>query len=125
VQVQEMSGFGAGWSNDQHLWWTGAHLGDKLSVAIPVKEAGKYEVKLQLTKARDYGIVQLYLDGKKVGNLFDPYDPNVVPSGVKSLGNFDLTAGDHTLTAEITGANQSAVPSYMFGLDYVLLEPVK
>ncbi|MEI2723054.1 MAG: hypothetical protein V9H26_05775 [Verrucomicrobiota bacterium] len=69
--------------------------------------------------------MQLWLDGKKLGDPIDLYDANVVPlSGVK-LGRHDLATGQHKLTLEITGANAKAVPSYMFGLDYVKLVPIK
>ena len=46
------------WRNDEQLWWTGAKPGDKLVLAVPVAKAGKYRVVVQLTKARDYGIVK-------------------------------------------------------------------
>ena len=69
--------------------------------------------------------MQLWLDGMKVGEPIDLYGPNVVPlSGVK-LGVHDLSAGQHKLTVEITGANARAEKSYMFGLDYVKLVKVK
>lgn len=122
---QELSGFGDKWSNGEHLWWTGAKVGDKLVLAVPVKDAGKYDLKLQLTKARDYGIVQLSLDDKKLGGPIDLYDPNVVPSGVLTFAGQELTAGEHKLTVEITGANDKAIKAYMFGLDYVKLEAAK
>ena len=41
-----------------------------------------------------------------------------------ALGTFALDTGTHKLTAEITGANQKAIKNYMFGLDYVKLEPL-
>ena len=61
------------WSNDAHLWWIEAKPGDKLDLALPVKQAGKYRLGMQLTKAPDYGIVQLYLDGQKLGDPIDLY----------------------------------------------------
>lgn len=124
-QEQDMTGFGGQWSGDAHLWWTDAKPGDRLELALPVETSARYEVSAQLTKARDYGIVQLWLDGKKLGEPIDLYDPNVVPlSGVK-LGLHELAAGQHKLAVEITGANAKAVQSYMFGLDYVKLVTVK
>ncbi|HWX20562.1 MAG TPA: DUF2961 domain-containing protein [Candidatus Binatia bacterium] len=119
---QGMGGFAGEWSNDAHLWWTDAKPGDKLDLALPVAKAGKYKLSGQLTKAPDYGIVQLYLDGKKLGEPIDLYHSSVVPTGPMALGEFDLEAGTHKLTAEITGANDKAVKNYMFGLDYVKLE---
>ena len=73
MQEQDMTGFAGQWSNDAHLWWTGAKPGDKLDLALPVKKAGKYQLGVQLTKAPDYGIIQLYLDGQKLGDPIDLY----------------------------------------------------
>ena len=61
VQTQDMGHFkDSKWKGNDQLWWTGAKPGDKLELAVPVKKTGKYESALVLTKARDYGIVQLY-----------------------------------------------------------------
>jgi hypothetical protein len=124
TQEQNLSDHAGPWSGETHLWWTGAKPGDKLELAVPVANAGKYKLTAQLTKARDYGIVQLSLDGQKLGQPIDLFNPDVVPTGVLALGTQDLTAGEHKLTVEITGANERAVKAYMFGLDYVKLEPV-
>ena len=70
-----------------------------------------------------YGIVQLSLDGEKLGGPIDLYNPEVIPTGELALGSHALTAGEPKLTVEITGANPRAVKSYMFGLDYVKLAP--
>jgi len=124
TQVQDLAHYAGGlWSGTAHLWWTGAKPGDRLDLAVPVKTAGKYKLSVQLTKAKDYGIVQLYLDGNKPGGPLDLYNPEVVPSGPIDLGTHDLAAGQHKLTLEITGANEKAVPSYMAAVDYVKLDP--
>ena len=122
TQVQELSGFGDGWSNSSHLWWTGAKPGAKLDLALGVKKEGKYKLTTQLTKARDYGIVQLYLDDKKVGSPIDLYNPDVVPSGPIDLGTHKLDVKVHKLTFEVVGANPKAAPGYMVGFDYVKVE---
>jgi hypothetical protein len=123
-QVQDLTGFGESqWSNDEHLWWTDAKPGDKLELALPVENAGSYNLVLQLTKAPDYGIVQLYLDGQKLGEPIDLYHSSVLPSGPLSMGHHYLTLGEHKLGVEILGANPKAITNYMFGLDYVKLEP--
>jgi hypothetical protein len=126
VEPQDLSGFGQGkWQNNQQMWWTGAKPGDKLTLRLRVRTAGTYRVGLSLTKARDYGIVQFSLDGKKVGEPVDLYnDPDVTITSVP-LGQHELTAGRHTLTVEIVGANEKAVKGYMFGIDAVKCEPVK
>lgn len=127
VQTQEMTHFGAGkWRDNDHLWWTGAKPGDKLVLSVPVEKAGKYRVSAVLTKAIDYGIVQLSLDGKKLGGPIDLFNNGVVRTDPPvPLGVHDLAAGDHKLTVEIVGANEKAVKSYMFGIDFLVFEEEK
>ena len=124
-QEQDLTGFGDQWSNDAHLWWIDAQPGDKLELALPVERAGKFKLLVQLTKAVDYGIVQLSLDDQKLGEPVDLYHAGVIPSGELAFGVHDLSAGEHKLTVALTGANEQAVKSYMFGLDYLKLVEVK
>ena len=123
-QEQDLTGFSGQWSNDAHLWWIDAKPGDKLVLALPVAKTGAYRLVAQFTQARDYGMAQLYLDGQKLGDPIDFYNPEVVPFGPRDLGTHRLEAGPRSLTVEITGANEKAVKSYMFGLDYVKLEAI-
>lgn len=125
VQTQDLTHFKGAWKDNDHLWWTHAKPGDKLELAVPVKTAGKYHLRAVMTKARDYGVVQLSLDGQKLGSPIDLYNPSVIPTEPVSLGTHALTAGEHKLTVEIVGHNAKAVPSYMFGLDQLLLESAK
>lgn len=113
------------WSDRAQLWWTGAQPGARLDLTLRVAETGTYEVKADLTKAVDYGIVQLYLDDKKLGEPVDLYNDGVIKTGELSLAKLELSQGRHKLTAEIVGANEKAKKEYMFGLDYVKLDPVK
>ncbi len=122
---QDMTPFGDQWSNDAQLWWTGAKPGDKLELVLPVEKTGRYELLAQLTKAVDYGIVQLSLDGGKLGEPIDLYHDGVIATGELELGARELSAGEHKLTVAITGANAKAVTSFMFGLDYVKLVEAK
>ncbi len=123
LQEQDMTGFAGQWSNDAHLWWTDAKPGDSLELALPAAETAKYKISVQLTKAPDYGIVQLYLDGEKLGGPIDLYNSSVMPSGPLVMGARNLTGGDHTLKVEMVGANDKAIKRYMFALDYVKLDP--
>ncbi len=122
-QEQDLTSFAGQWSNDAHLWWIQASPGDKLDLALPVPKSGKYQISMQFTKAPDYGIAQLYLDGEKLGGPLDLYHPSVIPTGAMVMGTRDLTSGEHRLTVEILGANEKAIRNYMFGLDYVKLDP--
>ncbi len=123
VRTQGMQGFTGGtWKNNDQLWWTDAKPGDKLEVAVPVKKTGTYELSVVLTKARDYGIVQLYVNGKKAGDPVDLYNPEVISTDPIPIGSHQLSEGQATLAVQIVGANEKAIPAYMFGLDYVILE---
>jgi len=127
VRPQDMTPFPKGkWSRQSHLWWTNGKPGDKLVLALTVTQAGTYDIQALLTKARDYGVVQLSLDGQKLGGPIDLYNhPDVITLGPLSLGKRELTKGTHELTVEITGANPKAIKAYMFGLDYILLKPAR
>ncbi len=122
TQVQEADAFR--WSNDRQLWWRDAHPGDRLVLELPVPQAGRYRVTANLTKARDYAVVQLSLGGRPAGEPLDRFAPQVGHNPL-ALGQFSLDKGPNRLTVEITGANPKAVKSYMFGLDYVKLEKVE
>lgn len=122
ISRQDLTPFlGGSWSGDAHLWWTNAKPGDRLELEVPVEKSGKYDFKVAMTKAADYGIVQFYLDGRKLGDPIDLYNNGVIPTGEVSLGTMDLTKGTHKLMVEIVGANEKAIKAYMFGLDYVKL----
>lgn len=120
---QAMSGFPADrWSNDSQLWWTGAKIGSKLDLELPVEAEGKYDLMMAFTKAVDYGIVQTWFDGKKIGDPIDLFNkPSVVSTGVIRIGQIDVKPGKHKLTFEIVGTNPNAAPAFMFGLDVVQL----
>lgn len=123
VKVQGMGGFGNKWSNGKQLWWAGAKPGGTLTLALPVTTKGKYKLTAALTKARDYGIIDVALDGKPVATGWDGFNfPTVLHSDELDWGTHDLEAGEHKLTFTITGANPQAVKSHMVGLDYVKLE---
>lgn len=123
AKPQGMGGFGSEWSGASQLWWTGAKPGQKLTLALPVKEKGKYKLKAALTMARDYGIIDVSLDDKPVATAWDGYNsPKVIHSDELDWGTHELSAGEHQLTITIHGKHADALPGYMVGLDYVKLE---
>jgi putative membrane-bound dehydrogenase-like protein len=123
AKKQGMGGFGADWSGAAQLWWTGGKPDQKLTLALPVKEAGKYALKGALTMARDYGVVSILLNGKPITSSFDGYNgPKVIHTGELDWGSHDLPAGEHQLTFTLAPPNPAAVPRNMVGLDYVRLE---
>jgi len=120
--LETQKGFEELWSNGGQLWWRDGKPGEVLVLAFPVETAGRYKVIGNFTRAVDYGTVQLYINEQKAGEPIDLYDKEVTVTGRKELGTFDLTAGENRLKCEIVGKNEKAVPKYMFGVDYLLLE---
>ena len=115
-----------GWSGGKQLWWTGAKPGDAIEISFPAKKAGSSEVYAVLTRAVDYGIVQLSVNGKPPGQPIDLFNSAVAPTDEMPLGVFELRLGtNNTLKATILDKNPQAAPGYMFGLDYLLLKPAK
>ncbi len=113
-----------GLSGDQHMHWTGGAPGATLELTLPVPEAGRYRIELGLTSAPDYATVRIKLDEKVIKEK-DLYHKNVRSTGPLKCGEHHLSAGDHGLLFEITGANEKAVKNYMVGFDWVRLIPVE
>ena len=108
-----------GWSNDTQLWWRNANTDDELAMKFVLKEAGNYAVSAQFTKAIDYGIIQLYINGKPAGAKFNGfYESSVIPFKVE-LGKHTLNDGENTLLVKIMGADKNAKPGNMAGIDYI------
>ena len=118
VSEQTMDPFGKGWKNEnRQIWWKGGEPGDELLLEITAAKSGKQKMIASFTKAGDYGIVQLWIDGKKVGEPIDLYDTKVVHSGDIDVGVIDLDAGPHELKVTIEGKNRKS-GSYLFGIDH-------
>jgi putative heme-binding domain-containing protein len=125
VGAQVMRNFQQGiWSRDQQLFWRGGKVGDVLELAIPVATKGRYQLKAALTRAPDYGIVRFLVNGMPVGGSVDLFGSKVTNTEEVPIGEIDLPEGQSVLGVEILGANTSARPSRMFGLDYLRLEPI-
>jgi hypothetical protein len=125
VVSQNMSGFKADrWSGNDQLWWTGAKPGDRLSLEVPVKKEGTYDLEIVLTRASDYGIVSLALDETVLDAAVDLYNnPEVITTGVLRYNKIVIKPGTHRLTLEIQGANPEAVQAYLVAVDYLRLVP--
>jgi hypothetical protein len=110
-----------GWSGDNQLWWRDAKPGDELMARFILKKTGKYRVSAQLTKAPDYGIIQLGLNGIPAGKKINGYNANAVEPFQVDLGTLFLSEGENILGIKILGADKNAKPGNMAGLDYLQL----
>ena len=107
------------WSGKAQLFWTPAEGNQTLSLPFEVKESGRYSILLALTLSWDYGILQIELDGARLGSPVDLYSPTVA-SKDKIVGPVELTAGSHALTLRNVGKNADS-KGYFFGMDGFLL----
>lgn len=114
-----------GWSNDNQLWWINAEPGAEMMAKLILKETAKYRVEAQLTKAVDYGIIQLSLNGIKAGVPFNGYYAEGVIPVRHQLGTFVLSKGENILTVKILGADKRAKPGNMAGIDFLQFEKVQ
>lgn len=114
---------GETYSGEAQLWWRDAKPGDRLVLAFESPSAGRRRLYAVFTKAPDYGIHRLAVNGEPVKETFDLYKKGPWgPTKEIDLGAFDLAKGRNTLTVTIEGANPEAKPAYMFGLDYLRIE---
>ncbi|MCS6851461.1 MAG: hypothetical protein NZ700_09885 [Gemmataceae bacterium] len=108
-------------SKNKVLWWREGKPGERLTLALPAPEAGRYDLTAGFILDKDYATVQLYLNGRKLGDVRDLYRPYLTATGPVSLGVYELKAGENELEIEIVGANPAAEKNYVFALDYVVL----
>lgn len=120
--VQKMGSFGGDlWSGGQQLF-VSADSGASITLALPAAEPGRFELSLWATRAPDFGTIQLSVDGERVGDPIDLYDPEVLPTGRVILGAVTLAAGMHDLAIRVIGRNQASSGQH-FGLDCLEIAP--
>jgi Protein of unknown function (DUF2961) len=124
VPNQDMAGWGEAWSGGAQLWWTGTKVGQSLSLELPVAKGGPVALSAAFTKAPDYAVVTLTIDGKPLGDPIDLYARQVEHSGTVKLGVAELTPGPHMLKIAITGKNAKS-SNTLVGMDWIKVEPAK
>ncbi len=127
IQAQNMQGFTKDdrkWDGNDQLWWTGAGPGAKLELLLDAEKDGKYQLVAEMTRAKDYGIVQFHVDEIKLGEAVDLYNVDVIPTGELEIGAVELTGGRHAVTVEIIGRNEKST-SHLIGIDRIRLVPAE
>jgi hypothetical protein len=120
VEPQDMSGFSGDWHGGAQVLWHDARIGDELSWSFDVAVDNARSLDVALTRAVDYAIVSLSLDGRALrgGERVDLFSPDVRPFEL-TLTDVAIPRGRHTLTVKILGADPAAVPALMVGLDAI------
>ena len=114
-----------GWSDNAQLWWRNADTGAELSTQFVLEEGGRYRVKAKLTRAADYGIVQLSINGSVALARFNGYHKDGVVTEKVNLGTHHLKAGENTLSVKVLGKDDRAKPGNMAGIDVLHFDKVK
>lgn len=117
--------FGGG----SRLFWMGGSPGSTLKLGIDAPAAGPATLLLRLTKAQDYGIVRLSLNGERMSVDLDLYSPVVESTGELRFRGQALKAGRNELEIRLVGTNPKASPAnpdselFQFGLERLEIQP--
>lgn len=106
-----------GWSGNMQLFWTNTNPGDKLTLAFYSKEKKTVQIKANLTKARDYGVFKIAVNGRETGKVLNQYNDSVI-TGLVSLGSHELNEGENTIEV-VTVSKNPHTSKANFGLDYL------
>jgi hypothetical protein len=122
--TQDMEQFGVGnWSGGRQLFCA-AQGPQMVTVLLPVERPGLQRLELYATRAPDFGIVEVYLDGVPLGRAFDAWSFGVLASGAIPLGERMLQAGSHELTFVVRTKNPAST-GFQLGIDAIALTPLQ
>lgn len=116
VSSQSMTQYQGKWSKDRQLFWKAAAKDNTLSFNFR-STGGKYRAKAAFTVARDYGIVEVYINGVKYGT-FDLYNESAVSRTEVDLGEVELATGENNIVLKVIGKNEKSTKYYV-GLDCI------
>jgi WD40 repeat protein len=109
------------WSGGRHLYCLSRKNG-YVEFEVDLPQPGRYGLDVWLTKSFNYGIVEVSLDGHRVGGPFDGYSEAVHPPDKGPCGTFDLRAGSHRLRFTAVDKNEKS-RGYCMGIDCFRLTP--
>lgn len=120
IEPQDMSGFSGTWHGGKQVLWREARIGDALSLSFEVASDNARSLDVAFTQAIDYAIVSVSLDGRTLrgGERVNLFSPDVRPFEA-TFTDVKIPRGRHILTVKILGADPSAVPALMVGLDAI------
>ena len=110
-----------GWSGGRQLACNLGKAGT-ITLALRVKRDGRFFMNLYATQAPNYGKIQVFLDGKRLGPPYDAFGYYTLPSGRIPVGELKLTKGEHRLRFDAVGKNEAS-GGFSFGVDCVELVP--
>ena len=117
-------------SSAAQLWFGCKQKGDAVELRCPNVLAGPQKVIIHMSRYPDYGIVQVSIDGKPMGEPIDLCNPvkegpSLIVTGPIELGTLEPGPREPLIRIEVTGSNPEAKePGTYFGFDAIVFEPV-
>lgn len=112
------------WTENSQLWWKQGKAGDRIVLQFESPLEGSYRMFAVFTKAHDYGIFRVNLNGETVLEKVDLFNKgSVITTGEMDLGERRLKAGLNQLVVELLGDNPEASRGMMFGIDHLRFVP--
>jgi WD40 repeat protein len=110
------------WSNDRELFGE-AEPGGYLEFELQVPQTGRYTLGISFTKAPDFGLVEVSLDGERLSKPVDGFHDSIVRSEKTDFGTMALDEGRHRLRFTAVGKNPKATQHH-FAVDCLEFLPV-
>jgi hypothetical protein len=113
--------YGEAWSKRAALFWQPEQPGADLTIQLPSKADGRFQVMARMVSGPAFGVVQLSVGGAPFGEPVDLYSPAMSPKEV-SVGVADLKSGSNPITVRVTGKNTQS-GNLTVGIDAFTLTP--
>jgi hypothetical protein len=125
-EVQDMTRFDPDlkkWPSGRQVLCSSGSEGSYVELEVNLPRRGCYRLDVWFTKSVYHGLVQVSVDGQKVGRVFDSFHKGVEPSGRIDCGVTELEAGSHRLRFTAVGKNPQA-KGHCMGIDCLQFTPV-
>lgn len=110
------------WSGATQYFCINGKPGQQYNFAIPAADVAEHKLSVLATKAPDYGIVSISVNGGE-GIVFNGYSNKVELSDAISLGDVVPDDGKYNITITIIDTDGRSVGArYMWGLDCLIVE---
>jgi hypothetical protein len=108
------------WSSGAQLFGQATRPGDWVELPLPRLAAGSYRLSVFCTRAPDYGIIRLFVDGRPIGAEQDLFAPGTSASGEIAVGPIALNGRSDRLRIRVIGKNPAS-RNFYWGIDALML----
>ncbi len=106
------------WSDGEALAFNGKEIGARITINLPVTEAGEYVLEGLFVKWKEYGVFEVEVNGKKIEGSFDGYLKSLLPQVSSStFGPVKLEPGSNSVSFIVTESKSPEQLKYKIGLD--------